>query len=151
MDQIARLLKQHAFFAPLSARALKALAQSAEVIRMGEGAKLYTQGAPADSAFLILNGSVDLVAETDGRQEPVQFLGAGAVLSHLALITQSSRLTSAYAHTSLEVAKLNRTDFNRILRDEPEAAIGIRAHLLSILNLSKREREELIQELERGI
>lgn len=151
MDHIARLLKNHAFFAPLSARAIQTLVQNAEVIRLGEGAKLYTQDAPADSAFLILNGSIDLVDERNGKSEPMQHLGPGAVLSHLSLLTQTTRLTSAYAHTSLEVAKLNRTDFTRILREEPNGAIGLRNHLLSVLSLSRTERDVLIEQLEKDL
>ncbi len=151
MEKIASQLQHHAFFSPLSGRVLNSLARECEVLRVSKGARLYTQNAPADCAFLVLNGSVDLVEETGRIDALTHFVGTGVVLSHLALLTQTTRLTSAYARTNLEVAKITRASFTRALKDDPAGARGVQAHLVSLLEISEQERRQMIADLERMV
>ncbi|TKT82923.1 cyclic nucleotide-binding domain-containing protein [Aquamicrobium sp. LC103] len=142
LDDDIRILSGVGLFADLTAEQLRLLAFGAETMRFSVGREIYAEDAPADCAYVVASGQVVLYREINGGQTVLARLGPGAILGELALITETKRLTSAAAEADVEVVRLNRTLFRRILEEYPELA----AHLHSRITA---ELQDLLERIER--
>ncbi|WEX09845.1 cyclic nucleotide-binding domain-containing protein [Chelativorans sp. AA-79] len=122
LDDDIRVLSGVRLFEGFTREQLRLLAFGAETISLGAGRKLYSEGAPADCAFVIASGEVALYHQNADRRDLISTYGPGAILGEFALIAESERLTSAVAQTDVTVIRLSRSMFRRILEEFPEAA-----------------------------
>ena len=122
LDDDIRILSRVDLFEGFTQDQLRLLAFGTETIRLSVGRELFREGAPADSAFVVVSGRVGLYHTRDDRRILVGRVEAGAMLGELALIAGSRRVTSALAETDLEVIRINRALFRRILQEYPDLA-----------------------------
>ena len=121
---------------------LRLLAFGAESLRIKSGRDLYVEGAEADCAYVVASGEVELYREARGQRRAIGRAGAGAMLGEFALISGGSRPTSAVAVGDVEVIRLNRSLFRRILEEYPDLAASLHRRIAGELN-------ELVSRLER--
>ena len=129
-------------FEDLTGEQLRLLAFGAERLRFPAGRTIYRQGERADCGFVLDEGSVELVRESAGGESRMHEVGSGAILGQLALITETSWMTSARARTDTEVLRISRSLFRRMLAEYPETAMAIHAQLAEDL-------QRLIKQIER--
>jgi len=122
LDDDIRILSAVKLFESFTAEQLRLLAFGAEPMKLPQDRKLYREDDEADSAYIIVSGTILLYRENQNGRVPITTVGPGSVLGELALIADSRRLTSAAAQTDAEVIRLNRKMFRRILEEYPEAA-----------------------------
>ncbi|MEZ5810633.1 MAG: cyclic nucleotide-binding domain-containing protein [Rhizobiaceae bacterium] len=122
LESDIRVLGNVELFRNLNNDQLRLLAFGAESVRLKAGRDLYRENAPADCAFIIVDGRVALWQVLNGRRETVASVGEGALLGELALITSGNRLTGAVAETDCELLRLNRKLFRRMLEEYPDTA-----------------------------
>lgn len=129
LDRIIAVLSAHPYFSALERDAMRILAFSSDRSTLKPGTRLYNEGAPADSAFVVLAGELTLEV---GRAEAARTVGSAAVgtlLGETALISQTSRQTSAIAAGEVEVLRIQRAVFRRLLEEYPAAAAEIHRRL----------------------
>ena len=126
LDDDIRILSGVRLFEGFTREQLRLMAFGAETISLAAGRKLYSEGAPADCAFVVAAGKVALYRQENARREVISVHGPGAILGELALIAETERLTSAMAQTEVKVIRLSRSMFHRILEEFPDAAIILR-------------------------
>ncbi|MEP4420929.1 MAG: cyclic nucleotide-binding domain-containing protein, partial [Nitratireductor sp.] len=80
-------------------------------------------------AFVVVEGTVALFREREGERIIVGRIGAGSVMGELALISSGYRLTGAMAESEVELMRLNRSLFQRILVEYPDAAAKLHRRL----------------------
>ena len=61
------------------------------------GEILFSQGDVGDYVFIIVNGSVDVCKETNGKKEVVARLSSGDILGEMAVLTDEPRCASCIA------------------------------------------------------
>jgi CRP-like cAMP-binding protein len=122
LDDDIRVLAGIALFEGFGQEQLRLLAFGAENISVASGRLIYAEGDSADCAFVVTSGTVKLVHGTGDAAIELQSLGTNALLGELALIADSSRPTSAVAATNVELIRLNRRLFRRILEEYPQLA-----------------------------
>jgi len=108
---------------------LRLLAFGTERLRLAAGKELYREGARADCAFVVVSGSISLFRENEAGRTVLSRVGPGAIMGELALIADTRRLTGAVAATEVEVMRLNRSLFRRILEEYPEVAAALHKRL----------------------
>ncbi|MEO9614106.1 MAG: cyclic nucleotide-binding domain-containing protein [Nitratireductor sp.] len=108
---------------------LRLLAFGTERLRRPAGKEIYREGAAADCAFVVVEGTVALFREREGERIIVGRIGAGSVMGELALISSGYRLTGAMAESEVELMRLNRSLFQRILVEYPDAAAKLHRRL----------------------
>ncbi|MEO3389410.1 cyclic nucleotide-binding domain-containing protein [Mesorhizobium sp. CAU 1741] len=142
LDDDIRILSGVGLFAELSAEQLRLLAFGAESVRFRAGQEIFREGAQADCAFVVTSGRVVLYRDHDGEAVAVSRLEAGSIIGELALIAPTTRLTYAAAETDVQLIRLNRTLFRRILEEYPEAAAHLHQRMSADLHefLKKIER-----------
>jgi len=130
LDDDIRILSAVKLFEGFTQEQLRLLAFGAEATHLQADRKLYREDDEADSAYIVVRGRIVLYREQDGDRIPIGTAGPGAMLSELALISDSRRLTSASAETDSEVIRLSRKMFRRILEEYPDVAVKLHQRIL---------------------
>ncbi len=114
------------------------LAEHLEQRTYAPGAIIIEEGAPADSLYFLLAGSVDVsvVRGGDGIATILASIDAGNVFGELALLGDHPRTASVVAASPARVLELSAAGLAAVIRHNPE----IRAKLLSGVGRSLSER-----------
>ena len=143
LDDDIRILSGVRLFEGLTQEQLRLLAFGAETMQLPPDRKLYREDDEADSAYVVLGGRIVLYREHRRRAGRCRTVGPGAMLGELALIADTSRLTSAVAAGEAEVLRLSRSMFRRILEEYPETAQALHARITEELQAMIRRIEKL--------
>ncbi len=120
----------------LGRTALRILAIGADSRYVHQGEQLFAAGEPADCAYVVQEGSLDLRAEAVGGVRELVAL-PGTLLGELALLTATRRPATATAREPSTVLRIPRSLFLKMLEGYPEAAVKLQEQL------SMRARESL--------
>jgi len=148
LDDDIRTLSGVALFRSLADEHLRLLAFGADKVRLPAGQRLYREGDIADSAFVLTYGRVGLYHNRDGRLEMVGRVEPGEIVSELALIAESQRLTEAIALSDTQLLRLDRRIFKRILEEYPEVAADLYDRIADDLQAMVERLERLSSHFE---
>ena len=123
-DDIAFLERVPAL-SPLGREALRILAIGSESRYVHEGMALFGEDDAADGAYVVQEGSFELVARKDGA-EAATVVGPGTLIGELALITETKRPVTAVAREPSSVVRIPRQLFLKMLEGYPEVALRMR-------------------------
>jgi CRP-like cAMP-binding protein len=130
MDEKTTIVAGLPIFADLEQRSQQAVASQARVISVPADTVLLREGAPAESFYVIVSGTVRV--ERQGRF--VRSMSAGGFLGEVALIEGSERTATATCATDCELLEFGSFEFGRVLAAFPdvrarvEAAVARRPH-----------------------
>ncbi len=139
LDDDIRVLSKAQLFDALQPEQLRLLAFGAERLRFNQGRTLYREGERADCGFVVASGEIQLTREMGSEESTVRVAKPGSILGEIAMITETTRLTSAVAQTDCEVVRINRTLFGRMLSEYPQTAADIHADLSERLQVFLKE------------
>ena len=104
------------------------------------GASLMRQGQPADSAFILESGAVDVMTRLPGGGEAgVATLGPGSVIGEMALLDSGVRSATVVAREPVAGYVLERDGFHMMLAQRNHAAFTIQGRITR--SLCRRLRE----------
>lgn len=142
LDDDIRILGTVGLFESFTPEQLRLLAFGAERLVLRAGRELFREGQSADCGYIVVSGNITLFHEAEEGRIPIRPVGPGAMLGEMALIAQTTRLTSAVADEETEVIRISRSIFHRILEEYPEVAASLHAHI-------SRNLLQLIGEIEK--
>lgn len=142
LDDDIRVLSGMALFEGFAQEQLRLLAFGAENISVAAGRLIYAEGDSADCAFVVISGTVKLVHGSGDDAVELQSLGSNSLLGELALIADTTRPTSAVAASNVELLRLNRRLFRRILEEYPQLAAMLHSRISA-------ELQELVSRISR--
>jgi CRP-like cAMP-binding protein len=116
-------------FQALSRRHLGRVLRLAELRRYGAGATVVREGAQGDAFHIVLDGRAEARPPV-GRKRT---LAAGDFFGELALLDGAPRAATVVALDDLTTARLPRTAFLKLVREEPTVARGILRGLARIV------------------
>ena len=128
--------------------ALRILAIGSESRYIHEGTLLFGEGEDADSAYVVQEGSFDLVSQESGVAPTV--VGPGALIGEPALISETRRPVSAVAREPSSVVRISRQLFLKMLDGYPDAARRMRDALATRVNQTAGEFTRVRAALVRG-
>jgi CRP/FNR family cyclic AMP-dependent transcriptional regulator len=85
------------------------------------GEEIFAEGDSGDALYLVLEGKVRI---HKGEREIAQ-LGERECFGEMALLDAAPRSASATARDPVRLLKISREDFQEIMSDKPEIALGI--------------------------
>jgi CRP-like cAMP-binding protein len=140
-----QLLSQLPLFNGMSEDQLRLVAFGADRRVISNGQMLFRESSPADSAYVIVSGSVELSRiGRDDKPEIQAVVGAGTLLSELALITLVERKFTAVAREDTAIIRITRSLFHRLIEEYPDAALLIEQRIRdNIAALAARAAAEL--------
>ena len=102
-----------------------------------EGQVIVKAGDPGRAFYVITNGKAKVVAgKTAGGKKEAE-LGRGEFFGELSLLDGDSRSRTVVAETPLETVRIERSEFRKLLRKEPDLAIRL------LEGMAKRTRKIL--------
>ena len=120
-------------FARISKRRLRKIASLAQVQEFSPGAIVVETGQPSNAFFLILGGRAKVIGKSR------RTLGIGDYFGEMGLIDGEPRSATIAAEGELQVMKLPRRPFLKLLNQEPQIATAMMAELAArIRALEKR-------------
>jgi HEAT repeat protein len=114
-------LRKAPLFAALPPQDLQPIAEVAEEHLFGEGDLIAAEGEPGDTAYVIVDGEVDVVA--GARTLAVR--SSGEVIGEMSVISSRPRVASLRAKSDVRVLEIHKPAFEAILRERPETALGL--------------------------
>ena len=124
---------------------LKATGIAARPVRHGVGARVFAQGAPANSVFYLQEGRVKLsVLSTSGKEAVVAMLSAGDFFGEGCLSGQPVRMATATAVIVTTALRIRKADMQRLLHERREFSDRFISHML-VRNI--RIEEDLVDQL----
>jgi len=148
LDQEVEALRHVPLFANIEPSRLKLMAFASERLTYKPGQRLFEQGDSGDAAYIILEGSADILIRTDGHEIRVATLKRNEIVGEIAILCDVPRTASVQAAEKLVTLKLTKDLFLRMAREFPEMALEIMRVLAHRLEQSTAAQRKLRVELD---
>jgi hypothetical protein len=112
-------LRQCDPFTTLPPTILQQLARCIRVRTFPRGEFLMRQGDAADSLVVIVEGHVEVSAESEGRSRVLNEVGARGILGEMALLTRSPRTATIRALSAGTLWEIRAADFRELALNHP--------------------------------
>jgi voltage-gated potassium channel len=114
-------LRSIPLFTGLSDRALERIGELSNEFEAAAGWVLVEVGQPGSGMFVLEEGTVEITTP-DGRNWEY---GPGEFFGELALLTDHPRNARVRAKTPVKCLAISRSDFQKLLEEEPEIAVAM--------------------------
>ena len=145
--QDAEQLRRVPMFSKLERSKLKLLAFTSECLTFQDGEVLFRAHEPADCAFVLMSGEVEIWAETASGEFLVGSLGENALLGELAVFNRGSRTATLRAKGPVRVLRIAEDAFIKLVTQNPQVALDVMRQLSDKLTRAHRQFEQLKSEL----
>ena len=124
------------------------LAFTSRAVRFGPGEALMTRGEASDSAYVIIEGEVEIVGETPAGEFVVAVVGKNALIGEMGVITNSPRGTTVRAKVPVRALRIADHVFLRLLTDNPDCALHVMRDLSGRVNTGNARLAAALRDLE---
>jgi len=119
-------------------------------VKYKPGDTILNEGEDGDTAFLIVDGSVEVSVGTGGKSRAIGTLSAGEVFGEMSLIEPGPRSATVKAVSDTECIVTNYEEFVASLQNDPESAVEFMKTLVRRLRLMN-ERIAVMNPTKRGL
>jgi signal transduction histidine kinase len=137
-------LRKVDLFADLSESDLQRICDGVEELQLSDGEQLFAEGSPADHAYVIKEGQLEILKASGGREVQIAVRNPGEVIGEMGLLEQAPRMAGARARGTSVVLAVPRKQFEE-LTAKPAA---MRTMLLTVTR-RLRETEAMLRQSER--
>jgi CRP-like cAMP-binding protein len=146
----AETLSKVPLFAKLEPSKLKLVAFTSQLMTYDDGEVLFHEGDQPDAAFVIMDGEVEILAETQTGEVVVGTLGKDQLFGELALLNSSPRSATLRAKGRLQALRIADDMFLKLVTENPGVALEVMRQLSDKLMRTHRQVEALQDELHRA-
>lgn len=138
------ILRNIPLFSKLEPAKLKLLAFTSERLTYDPGQALFKQGDMGDAAYIIVDGSADVLIDAPSGPIRVAELGRNAILGEIAILCDVPRTATVKAQSRLVTLRIAKETFFRLLTEFPQIAIEIMRELAARLEHTNAQLREAI-------
>ena len=149
LNEEVEALRNVPLFAKIEPSKLKLLAFTSENLSFDDGEVLFEVEEPADSAYVIMEGEVEVMS---GDVVAVT-LRQNQLFGEMAVLSNAPRSATIRAKGQLRALRITDEAFIKLLTDNPDVALDVMRQLSDKLAASHRQYEEVqaqLMELESG-
>ncbi len=110
------------------------------------GTTVFRQGEPGGSVYVIREGRVRVLKESNGRQRMIATLGPGEFFGEMAVVTGKPRSATVEVVEDAELLKVPASKLEDMLTDAGEVAIRLIRHLAERLQQANRFIDVLLED-----
>ena len=125
LEQEVELIRQFPIFSKIQPAMQKLLCFSAERLTYDAGQVMFNAGDAADAAYVVIDGTVEISVPTPSGPIVINTMTKNEILGEIAIVGDVPRTATAKALTKLETLKISKELFNKIIRENPDAAIEL--------------------------
>lgn len=144
-------LKKIPLFANVDGTRLKLLAFASERLTYPPATELFHQGDAADAAYLILEGSVDVLIEIPDGQLMVAKIGKDELVGDIGILCDVARTATIRSEGEVVALKITKELFFQMVSDFPAMGIEVMRELATRLdhtNAQLRACRDRVRQLE---
>jgi CRP-like cAMP-binding protein len=130
-------------FAKMETSKLKLLAFASEIVSFRDGDIVFNSGDSAEYAYVIMDGAVDIITETESGPVVSFTLSQNQLIGELGVLNNTPRIATLIANGNLRAMKITAEMFFRILRENSEVALDVIRMLSDKLTRTNEKLEEL--------
>ncbi len=145
--QETELLRKIPMFEKLDASKLKLLAFTSEMVNYQNGDVLFNIGESADSAYVIMQGAVDVTVDTDSGSIIASTLQRDQLFGEMALLNNAPRNATLKANGDLLVMKISADMFLKLISENSAMALDVMRQLSAKLAAS----HDMVSQLQRQL
>ena len=120
-----RLLSKVPLFTGLTQAHLRSVASLAEEVHYSPGRMIVRTGTPGVAFYVIVDGSAKVLRGTIASAKGTWELGPGDFFGEMALLDGGPRTASVVAETPLTTIRIERAQFRKMLKEEPDIALKL--------------------------
>ena len=125
LDQEVELIRQFPIFSKIQPAMQKLLCFSADRLTFDAGQVIFNAGDVGDSAYVIIDGTVEISVPTPSGPIVINTMGKNDLLGEIAIYGEVPRTATAKALSKLETLKISKELFMKIIHENPDAAIEL--------------------------
>jgi CRP-like cAMP-binding protein len=124
IEQEVEILRKIPLFANIESAKLKLMCFASERITFKEGQSLCEQGDIGDAAYIIIEGTADVIVIRDTPLVVAQ-VGKNDIIGEIAILVDIPRTATVTATSELTALKITKDLFFRMVTDFPEMGVEI--------------------------
>lgn len=132
-------LKKVPLFKGIEAAKLKLLAFISDRLFFTKGEHLCDQGETGDAAYIILDGTADVLVDTPDGPVKVANFSVNDIVGEIAILCDVPRTATIVAATDLEALAISKDNFLKLLREFPDVSLEVMRELGQRLDRMNKE------------
>jgi CRP-like cAMP-binding protein len=136
-------------FAAIPPAKLKLLAFTSDRIAYDAGQVMFNQGDPGDAAYVVLEGTADILIDSPSGPIRVDSVGPNAIVGEIAILCDVVRTATIKTTSRVEVLRISKDHFLKLLVEFPVMAIEIMRVLADRLHQTSAALTEARSQLKR--
>lgn len=121
---------------------LRLFALSGQRMSYEAGDVIFQQGDPAEAIYVILDGIVDVIRESDSGRVRLAQIDEGHMFGETGVLCDSPRSATIEAASPVCVLQIDRHTFNEVARDVPQLSLAIARELARRLEFMNQQLTE---------
>ncbi len=142
LNKTVDVLCEVPMFRNVDPKQLRLFAFMGETLTYREGERLFEKGDEGDAAFVVINGSVNVLVPNDDGETAVATLSEREIFGEMAVLCDQRRSTAIAAKTDVEVLRLDRAVIMNLLQEFPHIALELLKVLASRLEATTQDLAE---------
>jgi CRP/FNR family cyclic AMP-dependent transcriptional regulator len=134
LQRDVEVLRNIPLFAKVEPAKLKLLAFTSEHVEYMGGDILFRQGDPGDAAYILLDGSADILVDTPQGTVRVAQLNKNQIVGEIAILCDVPRTATVVASDRLATMRISKDGFFNLVTQFPQVAVEIMHELAERLH-----------------
>jgi len=125
LNDEVQLLKKVPYFCRVDPCKLKLLAFTSDRVLYEPGQDIFSQGDSSDAAYVILCGKVDMISGSANSETKIGEAGCNSIIGEMCLLSNCSQAVTARAVTEVDVLRITKDAFFKVISDNPRMSMEI--------------------------
>lgn len=144
------VLRRVPLFSKLDASALKLLAFTSDSLTFSDGEILFALGDPSDSAYVILDGEVEILVTNSEGTHAAFVRGKNEIIGEMGILNKMPRNASVRAKGTLNTLRITSDAFMNMLQQNALVALEVAKQLSTRLAQTHAKYEALRSTMAEG-
>lgn len=118
------MLRKVPLFGCIDITKLRLLAFTSDRLRFSTGEIIFDQGQIGDSAYVVIDGRVSLLIQTPAGRVKIGEEGRHGIIGEMSMICDECRNVSAVAATDVDLLRIDRDCFMRLIAACPKSTLA---------------------------
>jgi CRP-like cAMP-binding protein len=149
LNEEVEMLRRIPFFAGIEPSKLKLLAFTSERVAFEPGQVLFRQGDMGDAAYVILEGSAEVLVDSDAGPVMVALLGSNDFVGEIAILCDVPRTATVKSRCRLVTLRIKKELFLRLLMEFPQMAVAMLRELAHRLEMTNQKLRVAVAEADK--
>ena len=125
IEQEVEILRKIPLFAKIDSAKLKLMCFASERLTFKPGQSLFNQGDVGDSAYIIIEGTADVIVANNNGPLVVAQAGKNDIIGEIAILCDVPRTATVTATSELVALRITKELFFRMVTDFPEMGVEV--------------------------